>query len=373
MLRRLAWTALLVALASACSLDAAGTSPADPFGDVGEVDGGSSDASSDTTTPEDTFAPDTFEPDTFAPDTFAPDTFVPDTFEPDTFMPDTFVPDTFVPDTFVPDTFVPDTGADADGSTCSVTACGALPAGAKRVALVDRTVACPPGFTATDVVEARDGNGCTCGCALSTSPTCPGAGAIATKYGTTAACGSTGATITSTASGTCTSLGFSGSLSSFFQATAPAPVGGACTASPTSDKAAVTRPRRLCEPGPTACAGDMCKTPFTECIEVTGACPATFPNVRTVGTDVILTCPACTCGTSATCTGKLTFYGNAGCGGGGTTLAVNGTCVSVPSSADSVSSFKYAPDAPTGASCTKSFDAAPGTRTFVGQRNLCCR
>lgn len=367
MLRRARRVApLLAALASACSLDAVGTAVDDPLGETGvQPDADVSDVSVDATIAEDTRGED-------AADADGPgdDGSIPDTWSPDTLVPDTGTPDTLVPDTGTPDTGTPDTGAP---DACSLAACGAAPSGAKRVALVDRTIACPPGFTTTDVLEAKAGDGCGCSCSVSSSPTCPGAGVIPTKYGTTSACASTGATLTSAGSGTCSSLGFSGTLSAWFSATAPGPVGGACASTPTTDKNAVSRPRRLCEPTLGACAGDTCKTPFTECIEIAGACPAAFPNARTVGTDVIVTCPACTCSVSASCKGEVTLYGNGGCGGSGTTLAVDGTCVSVPSSAGSVSTFKYTPDPPGAVACAASYTTAPGTRTFVSQRNLCCR
>lgn len=300
----------------------------------------------------------------------------------DTSTIDTSVEDTTVTtDTTPTDSIVSDSRLDVppvdvgpDVPTCDESACGVLPGGAKRLGLVDRGVACPPGYTSSDVVEElAGGNGCTCSCALD-APTCPGAGAVKTGYGGSSTCGTTGATLTSAGAGACTALGFTGNLDNYFTATAVGVTGGACTANPVTVKSAVSQPKRLCEPGPGACGGSVCASPFAECVEVAGACPAAYPNAHTVGSDVAVACPACTCTLSrGACSGTVDFFGGAGCTGGKITLAVNGLCVPVPAGAGSITAFQYNPSAATGASCGPSFSSAPGTRTVAGQRSLCCR
>lgn len=268
------------------------------------------------------------------------------------------------------DTATPDVPVD-DSPPCDESKCGAVPTGAKHVGLVDRSVPCPAGWTQTDVVEANGADGCSCSCAVGAKPTCPGNGAIATAYGGSAACGSTGLTLTSTATDACGNLGVTGSTDKFFKGTAPAPIGGTCTATPKTDKPAVQRNRRLCEPKAGSCQAPICSTPFVECVEVAGACPAGFPNARTVGTDFTLSCPTCTCGLSASCSGTLTLYKDNDCKGPTTTLTVDGTCVPATDGV-TVSSFKYKPS-PATTSCAPSFTTAAGARTFVLPRQLCCK
>jgi hypothetical protein len=281
------------------------------------------------------------------------------------------------PDTAIEpvDSFVPDTAPTDTAPVCDTTACGALPmATVKRVALVDRGVACPAGFTSTDVVEGTAGDGCACACTLG-APACPGAGAIPTFYSADTSCGTTGTSINSVGSGTCSTVGGGGgSLSTYFKATAPAATGGSCVAVPTNNPSAVARQRKLCEPNSGTCVAPICGSPYLECIEVAGTCPAQFPNRQTIGTSVSVTgCPACTCTlTRGSCTGNISFYGTS-CTGTPTTLPVDGTCALVPAGSGTIFSFKYTPNAVTGASCAPSYPTAPGTRTFAGQRNLCCK
>lgn len=276
-------------------------------------------------------------------------------------------------DTGVGDTGAADVPVDVadDGPGCDESKCGAVPTGAKHVGLVDRAIPCPAGYVQTDVVEATAGDGCTCSCAVGAKPTCPGNGSIATAYGGTAACGSTGLTLTSPATDTCGDLGVTGSTAKFFKGTAPPPIGGTCTPTTKVDKAGVQRNRRLCEPKAGTCQAPICNTPFLECVEVAGACPAAFPNARTVGTDFALTCPACACGLSASCSGTLTLYKDADCKGPTTTLTVDGTCIATTDGV-TVSSFKYKPS-PATTACTPSYTGVPGSRTFVLPRQLCCK
>jgi hypothetical protein len=365
-----------VAILSGCGIDPGGTGEDQFVTDSG--DDGSTDTviiSGDTTVvdsgvPDDTTVLDSGGGDTSVVDSGGGDTTVVDSGGTDTTVVDSGGTDTTVADTtdsaVPPDTTLPPDTADA----CVESACGALPSGAKRMALVDRTVACPAGFTSTDVVEAKPGDACACSAAL-TSPTCPGKGSIATWYSGGAGCGSSGTTITSSGTGACMGLG--GTLSNYFKATPPGPTGGGCPTTVTPDKTVVSSAKRLCEA--TACAGAICGTsPFLECVEGGGACGGAFPNAHTIGTDLSVTCPACSSAlTSGTCTGTLDFYTGSGCTGTMTAYPVDGTCVAVTGS-KSVATFTYTPSAVTGASCgAPTYTKAPGTPVFTGTRNLCCR
>lgn len=334
----------LVASLAGCALDKAGTAGDEPFLDE--------DARPDAALAE-------------TPADAEIDTSAPDTTDDDTSAPDTLVADTYVVDTLMPD---------GDGSTCNETACGApLPSGAKRVALVDRGIACPPGFKATDVVEGKTGDGCTCSCTVAVAPLCPSTGSVQIHHGTSATCATTGNVLYPPGSGVCMPLGFPGVVADYVRLTPPAPLGGACVPASTADKNAVVRPRRLCEPLSGTCAAAICASPFTECIEYAGACPTAFPNAVPVGSDAYVTCPTCTCSISATCTGTLSLFNTAGCGGTAIPIPADDVCRSQPSAGASVSHYKYAANPPAGPACKASFTAAPGTRTIIGQRNLCCR
>jgi len=270
-----------------------------------------------------------------------------------------------------PDTAPPlDTAPPCDESTC-----GALPAGAKRVALVDRSVACPAGFDSTDIVEETGGNGCGCSCSVTGAPICPGAGAVSSSRGDVA-CDTTGPTFYSVGSSVCSGFGTMYSMPTYYSMRPPAAIGGSCGAAPTMDSAAVSRPRRICEPRAGTCASPICASPFVECIEIAGSCPSAFPNARRIGSIATVTCPACTCTMSAVgCTGTLTLY-DADCAGTRVaSLRADGSCVLAPTGSigTTYSHFKYAPNPAPAATCSPSYSTAPGTRTVAGERNLCCR
>jgi hypothetical protein len=273
-------------------------------------------------------------------------------------------------------TTAPDTKPESP--TCDTSACGTPSGTPKRMALVDRTVACPAGFKQTDVVEAMAGDACSCACTLA-APTCGAHVDIPTAFSDDGSCSGTGATLHPMTSGGCVNFGFSGALHSDFSATPPAPTGGGCTAKPTIDPSKITAQTRLCEPMAGACFGDVCGAPFDECIEVGGACPSDYPNAHTIATSIGATCPSCDCTFSkGSCTGVIDFYSATDCGTGTKiTLAASGACVPVPGSSigggRTVQSYDYVPSTPTGDGCAPSFDTDPGAPTFGGPRNLCCR
>jgi hypothetical protein len=374
-MRRFAFVTLSIVLSAAtstgCSLDTSGSAPeiegiddsGEPFSDSSIFPGDDS-STTDGDIPDEGF-----------------DTTITDTGTPvDTGMPpvDTGMPpvDTGMPpvDTGMPpvDTGMPPVDT---GPTCDTTGC-ADPMGAKRVALIDRSKMCPPGFSQTDVVEDKGGDACTCGCGI-TNPVCPGAGEIQTKYGDSAACAGTGALkIYPTGTDVCTGLGLSGggNLAAFFGADAPPPVGGACSATGGSNKPGIVNQLRLCEATGGTCEKPICGAAFTECIEVAGSCPTAYPNARTVGADISLVCPTCSCTLDrGTCTGNIQFFGSPTCGSKVGDFNADGGCSASGHSGENVKSFKYHPDAVKGQSCDPSYTSSPGTRSVIAPRNLCCR
>jgi hypothetical protein len=362
-MRRFAAVSLVLAACSVgCSLDTTGSSPdIEAFDDSG------------TTLADSAIFP--------GDDSTVPDSDLPESEPFDSTMTDTGTPpvDTGMPpvDTGMPpvDSGPVDTGMPPvdTGPTCDTTGC-ADPMGAKRVALVDRSKACPPGFNQTDVVEDKGGDACSCGCGL-TNPTCPGAGDVPTKFGDSAACASVGATIHPTGTDVCVALPMGGgNLAAYFGATPIPPTGGACSATSMMNKPAITNALRLCEPLASTCVKPICGGAFTECIEVAGSCPTAYPNARTVGGDISLACPTCDCTLDrGTCSATIQFFGTNACGSKLGDFAADDSCFASMHGGDNVKSYKYHPNAPKGAGCAPSFTSSPGTRSVTSARNLCCR
>ena len=347
---------LSMAASTGCATDLSGIADdPQPLGDA-SGDGTASDtggAPGDDTATLDSNGP--------LPDGVVGDTFVGDTAGGDTAVTDTTIVDTAVaPDTKPPPSDVP---------TCDESACGSLPSGAKRVALVDRSVTCPAGFAPTDVVEVKGGDACACSCSGAPSgTTCPTVGTIPTWYSDASGCGTSGADLTAAGTGVCVNFG-GGTLHPYFKAVAPGPPGGVCAAAKvTPDKAAITRQRRLCEPS--GCAAAICGMP-ADCIETAAPCVAPYPNAHAVGSDLSVTCPGCSCAVTGTCIGTIDFWQNLGCTGPKTTVNADGACGTGATA--SVTSFKYNPKTIVGAGCGGTYATAPGTSTLAGQRNLCCK
>ena len=349
---------ILIALATllaalGCSVDSAGIADDQSFGDAeGDTANGGSDSApaidTGTILPTDGAPSDT----SVAPDTFALDSALDS----------------------APDVVPPDVGPEVP--LCDLSSCATPPAGARRVGLVDRGVACPPGFKASDVFEPLAGaDACSCACGLK-SPTCPAAGSIATGYGKTDSCElSPGRSLGVAGSGVCAGLTPAGGFGAFFKATPLGPPsGGSCSVTLKADKGAGSQPLRLCEPNPTTCEAPICATAFTECIELSGACPSDYGTPRIVAADVTVSCPPCNCTlSSGTCAGRLDFFGGDGCAGTKTSLVADDSCVGVPAGAGTIKSYSYFPDPPSGASCAASYTTDVGTRTPVAPKQLCCR
>ena len=360
-----ALTCAWLSLGAGCSVDVSGTASDEPFDEAGSPVADSFGAPLDTATARDSTLPvDAELLDTASPPDGTPP---PDTTPPPDGMPP---PDTTPPPDSTPPP--PDTTPPPpDGSTCDLSACGGAPGTAKLAALVDATIACPAGFKSTDVVEAMSGDGCGCACTLSAG-TCPSNAAVSTTFSDDGSCGNNGDVLTT---GGCkalaTGVGFAGT---HFGASVPPPGGVACAAVRTTNKAVQTRTLHLCVPNTGTCFAAVCAAPFAECIEVAGACPSGYPTSRKVGSDLSITCAACTCATTTgKCGGTIEFASNSTCGGTKVSFPVDGGCSSVPGGTGTVRSFTYTPSGPTGSGCAPSFTAAPGTTTLGGPRSFCCR
>jgi hypothetical protein len=238
----------------------------------------------------------------------------------------------------------------------------------------NRSAPCPANFVQQDVVsDPMAGAGaCDCSCTVGSAPSCT-TGQMQTRYGTTTSCSSTGASINLSGSG-CTAL--SGNLSSYFSATPP-PATATCTASPVSDSTMVTSTqRRACEV-PSACREEVCSgtvpTGFAACIANSGdvPCPPGWSTRSMVGTAAALSCSACSCQASASCTdGAINFFSDGNCSTPLITFDVDGTCQPA-NGAVNISAFTYSATAGN-PQCTAN---GPRTATvsLTVMRTVCCK
>jgi hypothetical protein len=248
-----------------------------------------------------------------------------------------------------------------------------LPVGWTLVVLQpDRSAACTAGFTQRDVIANPIAGSGACDCACNAPASACSSGQLPTRYGTTTACSSSGASISVNGTG-CTVL--SGNFSDYFSAT-PLP-GGACTASTVTDTTKVTSTeQRVCE-APSSCHEDVCngRVPAgsSACIGRDGdlSCPAGWSARRLVGTDVSLSCSSCTCGGSASCTNaRINFFSDVSCATPLISFAVDGSCQ--PTNAPgAIGSFSYAATA--GNQQCMPNGSRTATIALTGTRTLCCK
>lgn len=269
---------------------------------------------------------------------------------------------------------------------CSAVGCVALPSGFSLVAYGPRS-ACPTNFTQTsDTVENASvgSGGCTCGCSVTTNPSCS-TGTMVGHFGTAGAgtCPSAGGDLANTS--LCASDGFMGAFAvgNEHRYTPPAPSGGACSAAPNKDatKLAIGASKRLCQATVVpSCNGKVCPPSltggFAACIAAAGdvSCPSTFPNKHLVGSSASFTCGAgCTCGVTATCSGRLDYYASANCTGMvQMSLQVDDACHPTVS-ADAGDSFASRLWNPTvsNVGCTNGGSTSAST-SLAGETTICC-
>ncbi|HEX7667610.1 MAG TPA: hypothetical protein VF407_23920, partial [Polyangiaceae bacterium] len=209
--------------------------------------------------------------------------------------------------------------------------------------------------------------------------------AFSTSNGNSNSCGTAGATVT-VADGNCEKFGNGIGLADHTKGAAIAPSGGTCTASPTSNAAAITTtPGRVCTP-PTNCQEQLCESDagtgggYATCIATNGtpgSCPAgwgTTPVV--VGSSTALTCTnGCTCdaNSGSTCSdAQLAVYSDQGCTMLVQTLNVDNTCQDNRGhgSGSGLGSYKYTANVT--AKCTNGGSTTPNV-TLNGGQTICCR
>ena len=272
---------------------------------------------------------------------------------------------------------------------CSMAGCFAMPAGFSLVAYgaTAKGVACPTGFTApADTVEGPSvaANACTCGCSVTTQPSCPTGTLVGHFDGAgSGLCDSAGGDLANNGCGTDGYLGpFDTGNEHKFKA--PAATGGACSASANKDpnKLTYAAQGRVCQASTMpVCEGKVCPpaaaAPFGVCIGAVGdvACPSGFSNKHLLGSSASFTCGAgCTCGgVTATCKGKVNYFATGDCSGAaGMSVIVDDQCHSTDAMGASFLSHAYVPFGPSNVSCNKTGSSAASTPALSQPTTVCC-
>lgn len=197
-------------------------------------------------------------------------------------------------------------------------------------------------------------------------------GTIGTKYSSDTKCDNPAGNIDAN-NGAC--FPYNGAFVSTYCSILPPPATpGPCSAPGVGVPAKLTADAttHLCHPAIDSCAETFCAPPngMKTCLVAEGdvACPANAATKTLVGSEPDVTCGACTCTSTATCTGSLTFYSGSGCTGGTKVLQAN-TCTMVNQA--SIKSTQWAGTA-SNLACT---NIVPGAPTSVGVKNartVCC-
>lgn len=285
------------------------------------------------------------------------------------------------------DSFLQDVSAPVvDG--CSMAGCFTMPAGFSLVAFgaTAKGAACPSGYTSpSDTVEGAtlEANACTCGCSVTAQPSCA-TGKLFGHFDSSGSgvCGSQGGDLANNGCGTDGFLGPFGPLNEHKYKPAAAS-GGACSASATKNatKLDYAAQGRVCQAATMPeCQGKVCPpsaaAPFRVCIGSAGdvACPAGFATKHLLGTSASFTCPAnCTCGVTATCSGKLNYFATGDCSGAvGMFVLVDDACHVTDAAGASFSSHVYVPNPPANVACTKTGSSVPAAPALSQPTTVCC-
>jgi hypothetical protein len=265
----------------------------------------------------------------------------------------------------------PSDGASPEGSTsCD---CGLAPAPGWTVVAfaADRAAACPGDMTADDLVTdpVAGAGACSCGaCNVTTTPSCT-TGTFGTTYDQsgTASCGTSSSVTHGGNGGACSQ--YSNYLAVHTRAVPPAPSGtGVCTAPGVAAAAAQVTDVRACASTGSTCACDpAAPASFHACLRSAGdvACPANAPNKRLVGSGAPVTCGACPCTVTATCSGTITFYSDTACG---SSVATVSTAACGATGSVNYASYKWA--GTTATSCV--LGASPASVSLADVATICC-
>jgi hypothetical protein len=270
---------------------------------------------------------------------------------------------------------------------CSASGCFGMPPGFSLIAFgaTAKGSACPGGFgEPTDTVEGPNvaAGACTCGCSVTTPPTCPTNGSIG-NWADTNGSQTCGMSVIAYANVGCGTEGIAGAFGPGddhrFQP--PGPTGGACSAPVNQDATRMSYAAlgRVCQATTLPeCNGMVCApalaAPFAACIASDGdvACPTLFPTKHLLGTAASFTCsPGCTCSVSATCTGTLDYYSSTDCSGSVIfQIVADDACHATDYGA--YSSHEYVPNAPSGVACVGGGSTSASAPALTGTTTVCC-
>jgi hypothetical protein len=277
--------------------------------------------------------------------------------------------------------------------------CIVVPSGWTLVAFAPTQASpCPSGFAQpTGVVEGPSAtSACECGtCGVTTQPSCAG-GPIKVLYDTITSAGAgtcdlpgTVTPLGNSPAGTCLTDLYKGDYTIDDLEYEPSgPSGGVCSA-PGAKATAITYAAqdRICTAAtalPSGCGGAVCvpalSSPYSACLQSPGdvACPAgALSTKHVVGTDTTFDCSACGCAVTGHCTGTVTLYADAECGGASLPVPANGSCNSVidlsgDEPAASYNSYVYEGNAATGVACSTSGSSSAENVTLSNEATVCC-
>jgi len=255
------------------------------------------------------------------------------------------------------------------------------------------SASCFSNFSPTSVVEGPSGGSCTCGCTMTSQPTCP-TGPLQNKYDNTISpnnCGMTGIPNPMNNNGACaTDIYMGGGFAGFdLNYQPPASTGGSCSTTATANPSSVSYAAQdtECTPSTPVCVDGMPCTPgsfpsgYSVCIEQNGnqSCPmTTFTQKHVVGTGVSFGCgTGCICQwpMNLTCTGTVKLFTDGSCTMGEYDLPASsaGMCVAPKSGIqDSYRSYHYAPAALPTQSCTSTGSSGATNLTLTNETTICC-
>lgn len=294
-----------------------------------------------------------------------------------------------------PDPARPDAGSTVIGAPdatvvdgCGRDGCFTLPSEFQLVAVGPKDTSCPEGFTQpTNVVgdPKVSAGACSCGCMIAQQPSCPNQGAIGGAFGTGGAgtCPIPGGGVENLGCGVDGFLGPFG-LGNEHKYTPPGPVGGRCRGAPSSDRSKLSYgiERLVCAAAIVPkCDALVCApivpAPFQICVGAPGdvACPSDYPQKQLIGSSAAYSCSdGCSCGVSATCTGKLRFYDTTDCTGAVKyEVVADNRCVDTVAAGAIFMSHDYVANAPTNVSCNPTGSTTASTPTLEQLSTVCCK
>jgi hypothetical protein len=106
------------------------------------------------------------------------------------------------------------------------------------------------------------------------------------------------------------------------------------------------------------------------------SCPSgsSFSQQHLVGTGSDVTCTACGCNVTATCSGEVVFYADSSCTQGESNVAADSACHAGPTSdaGSAFSSYKYIANAPGDVQCASTGSSSATAVTLSNEQTVCC-